>query len=547
MADDAPPDLLTSPIERTALNRLFVIGGPIGLAIGIVLSLWVNAQRVTHGVVLQAETAWVAQSPLAMRVQVVPETGAQVGEVTARLSVEQGGRTHDLGTLTPTGDGMAQGTFAVPALAEGDATLHAQIEAVGAPPFSESLTVQVVPTRETKLGEPVISTSMSQYADDSDPQPGDRRIVVRPRGRVLSGFDNELFVRVTSGDGQPWQGPITVDLVDGELAQKVGRPDAPVRIFEGETDRSGLASFSGMLSSEVVRVEVALRDAIAPDQVLAQRRVRLVSFAGAVAARAEPPTVRPGTATKVFASGLSAKRPVFVDVFSPAGAWVGTFEPPVLGREPERELVLPDLGPGIYQLEAYHFTNRPGESTALVRIASSDADGLRTLVARQKDDLSVTRLEKEWDAELERKWLDRLPDLALDGVEDTRLRAFLLGTLPPRVHGPPVALMTRDRDRTAMAEAKRKWTIGLRIYMLGGGGIFLFAMTWLMIRAHGQGAETTLKELSELNEGVDQQALTEAVRKARRAALLRGLGVVAVMAGGIILTVVLLENLLWEM
>ena len=546
MSDDAPPDLLTSPIERTALNRLFVIGGPIGLAIGIVLSLWVNAQRVTHGVVLQAETAWVAQSPLAMRVQVVPETGAQVGEVTARVSVEQGGKTHELGTLTPTGDGMAQGTVAVPALAEGEATLHAEIESVGAPPFSETLTVQVVPTRETKPGEPVISTSMSQYADDSDPQPGDRRIVVRARGRVLSGFANELFVRVTSGSGQPWRGPITVDLVDGEFAKKVGRPEEPVRVFEGQTDRSGLASLSGMLSSEVIRLEVALRDPIAPDQVLAKRRVRLVSFAGAVAARAEPPTVAPGQTTKVFASGLSAKRPVFVDVFSPAGAWVGTFEPPILGPEPERELVLPDLGPGIYQLEAYHFTNRPGESTAVVRIDAEASGGLTTLVKRQKQDLSVTRQEKDWDVDLERKWLDRLPELALDGDEDARLRAFLLGTMPPRVHGPPIALMTRDRDRAAMAEAKHKWTIGLRIYMLGGGGIFLVAMTWLMIRAHGQGAETTLKELSELNEGVDQQVLTDAVRKAQRAALLRGLGVVAVMAGGIILTVILLENLLWE-
>ena len=71
-------------------------------------------------------------------------------------------------------------------------------------------------------------------------------------------------------------------------------------------------------------------------------------------------------------------------------------------------------------------------------------------------------------------------------------------------------------------------------------------MTWLMIRSHGQGAGTTLKELAELNEGADQQALADAVRKAQRAALVRGLGVVAVMAGGIILTVILLENLLWE-
>jgi hypothetical protein len=544
--DPAPTDLLTSPIERTALNRLFVIGGPLGLAVGIVLSLWVNAQRVTHSVVVQAEPQWVAAAPLSVRVQVMAEPGAEVGEVTATLRAEQGGTEVALGTLTPVGKGMAQGTLSLPALAEGPATLRATIAAAGAPPFEESMPVAVVAARAPSPGQAVISTSMSQYADDSEPQPGDRRIVVRARGRILSGFDNEFFVRVTSDTGQPWRGPITVDLVDGEFDAKVGRPDAPARVFEGETDRAGLATMHGPLASEVVRFEVALRDPLAADRILAQRRLRLVSFAGAVSAQADPPTVAPGEVTAVTAGGLSAKRPVFVDIFGPDGAWVGTFEPPISGREKPREIVLPDVGRGIYQLEAYHFTNQPGESTAVVAVLSEPGPSLQPMVERCKQDLTAARLEKEFDPQLERAWLDRLDSLALDAEEDARLRRFLLGTLPPRVHGPPTLLSTRDRDRTAMADSKRRWTIGLRIYMLGGGGLFLLAMTWVMVRSHGAGAATTLRELAEFNEGADQESLATHVRRAQRAALLRGLGVVAVMAGGIILTVVLLENLLWE-
>jgi hypothetical protein len=477
----------------------------------------------------------------------MPEAPQPLGDAAVELAVEQGGQRHALDAPNSLGAGaMAHGRFVVPSLTPGPAVLHVHVEAPPFEPRDERIPIEVVAQRARIEGRHLISSSMSQYADDSDPQPGDRRIVVRARGRVLTGFVNELFVRVTGPNGEPWSGPITIDLVDGEFAERIGTPDAPVRVFEATTDRAGLAAFEGMLASEVVRLEVALRDALAPDTVLARRKLRLVSFAGAVAARADPPFVTPGAATEVEASGLSAKRPVFVDVFGPDGAWVGTFDPPYAGREPARELVPPDLGEGTYQLEAYHFTTQPGESTAVVRVQVAPGDDLAPLVARAKLDLDTTRVEKGFDRDLERAWLDRIGSLALDAEEDARLRRFVIGTLPPRVFGPPIVHMTRDRDRAAMEAAKRTWTIGLRIYMLGGGGLFLLAMTWLMLRAHAQGAATTLAELRELNEEADAERLAGHVRAARRAALWRGLGVVAVMAGGIILTVVLLENLLWQ-
>ena len=45
-ASNGDSDLLTSPLEGSGVGRLFVIGGPIGLAIAIVVSLWVSYLHV---------------------------------------------------------------------------------------------------------------------------------------------------------------------------------------------------------------------------------------------------------------------------------------------------------------------------------------------------------------------------------------------------------------------------------------------------------------------------------------------------------------------
>ena len=54
------------------------------------------------------------------------------------------------------------------------------------------------------------------------------------------------------------------------------------------------------------------------------------------------------------------------------------------------------------------------------------------------------------------------------------------------VHGPPLLLSTRERDLTAMREHKLRWIIGLRIFVFGGGGLYLVAMTVLMLRSHAR-------------------------------------------------------------
>ncbi|MCA9711295.1 MAG: hypothetical protein KDK70_35985, partial [Myxococcales bacterium] len=223
----------------------------------------------------------------------------------------------------------------------------------------------------------------------------------------------------------------------------------------------------------------------------------------------------------------------------------------IQGREPPRAWAMPASLDGLVQLEAYHFTNEPGESTAVARVLVQPAEAdeqaaLQRGLALQRDRLSVPRGDRTWDEARERGYLTHLGAASLPPPAVALAQRWVLGTLPIEVHGPPTVLRSRERDLTAMAEYKRAWTLGLRIFLLGGGGLFLVAMTVLMIRSHNRDALATLEELQCLNEGAERERMEAHVRQARRAALLRGLLVVVMMAVGLFSAMLLLENLVWE-
>lgn len=555
MADD-DLELLGAPIGRRGVARLFILGGPIGLAIAIMLGLWVARLNVFDAVIVQAQPQWVASETLPVRVQVVTEFPMTLSAPTVELSVEQDGQRHSLEALTAVaGSAMVQGRIVVPSLTPGPAVLHLHVEAPPFEPRDERIPIEVVEARGAAEGRHVVSTSMSQYADDSDPQPEAWKIDVRPRGRVLAGFENQLWVRVTDAAGQPWSGPLSMRLVDGEFAERRGDADDPPSIYTGRTDAAGLAVVEGLLSSEVVRVLVELHAEGDEASVLAKRKVRLVSFAGAVNVRADVLHAHAGTTVEVDADGLGAKRPVFVDVFDANGAWIDTFDPPMAGHEPARPWLVPEAlasaGAGIIQLEAYHFTNAPGESTAVSRVlvdphATTDKATLTPLLERQRTLLGRPRNDRTWDEERERKYLDALGGAALSASSLESARTWLLGTLPLEVYGPPVLLVSRSRDQENMLAKKRAWAQGIRVFLVVGGGLFLLALTIVMARGHAADANATLAELEGLTEGEEREELEVHVHRARRTALFHGLLIIVIMAGGIACTLVTLEVFVWD-
>lgn len=551
-------ELLGSPIERRLVSRLFVIGGPVGLAVAIVLSLWVSQLHVSHSLVVQVEPQWVPGETLALRVQVTTEGPQPPGPARVELAVEQEGQRHALPSPNPVEPGgMAQGRVEVPSLTLGPATLHVHVEA---PPFAardEVVEIAVVSAREPVAAKHVVSSSLSQHSDDSGPQPAALKIDVRPFGRVTAGFDNELLLRVTDAAGQPWSGPAAVRLVDGELGEHRGQmlgDDGPL-VWEGRTDAAGLATLHGALSSDVLRLLVQLRaeggtgNAAA---VLHERRIQLTSFAGAVQLAAEPIVAAPGGELEVLVAGLGAKRAVFVDVYGPDGAFIDTFEPPVQGREPARAWTVPAGLRGLVQLEGYHFTNAPGESTAVARVlvteaAAGSTAALREGIERQRARLSLGGSDHTWDDARERGYLSALERGPLPPAALASAQRWVLGTLPVEVHGPPTLTRTRERDEAALLAYKRAWIWGLRIFVFGGGGLYMIAMTVLMLRTQSRDASATLAELQSLTDGSEREAAEEGVRQAQRATMARGMIVVLVMAAGLVVAVLALETLVWEL
>jgi hypothetical protein len=542
-------DLLTSPLRRVRFGRGFVISGPIGLAIALVASLWVSTMHIRHSLLVQVERTWVAGERLGMRVAVVATRSGPIEDTLVQASVEQGGKRHELpdaGVMA--GGSIAEVGFDVPALEPGPATLHVRVRAKGVDPIDETIDVEVATSREASTATPVVAGSVLQHGDDSDAQPEALRIVVRPARRLLAGFDNELFIRVTDAAGVPFVGSVEVALVRGELLGRVGNAERPPILHDAPPDALGLVRLVGPLGSEVMRLRIR---ATPPGGTAVERSLRLVSFAGAVDVVAEPLAVAPGDTLEVKAWSLSTKVPVHVDLHASSGALTDVMFPPIVGLEPPRPWQVPASAEGLLQIEAHNHVTAPGESTAIARVQITEMDptltaSLRPLVVAQREAVDIVRIEQGYDAALERKYLDWIERASLGPTEVETARRFLLGTLPPAVYGPPLALVTRPRLEEELARKQGAARIGMRIFLLGGGAIFLATMAFGMIRSHSRTAEQTLAELrQDAGDATQLAELEHQIHAAARAGILRGFGVIGIMVGGIALVMFILERIVW--
>ncbi|WP_146156427.1 hypothetical protein, partial [Enhygromyxa salina] len=192
------------------LHWMLMILGPLGLALAIVSSLWSMSQHVERSVNVQVETQWIAGEQIAVRTQIVGgDLQPLVSETVISLRyLDAKGNPYDLGELETVDSGLAQGVFRAPEVEPGvgELLLHYETaEHSGVEPFEERVPIEVVTERSADRGRQVVSENMLQWADDTDEQPEGVRIDLRPDGRLLAGFDNRLFVRVTDPAGRPWQ------------------------------------------------------------------------------------------------------------------------------------------------------------------------------------------------------------------------------------------------------------------------------------------------------------------------------------------------------
>ncbi len=567
-----------------------IIGAPLGLAVAIILSLMIAGWHVTHSVVVQAENSWRPGEQLSLRASLLNAEQAAVPGVEVLAEVRRGQQSQELGRYQAGPDGHALANFEVPNWEPGPSKLHLHFSADGKQLASEQVDIAIEPEREARTGALTVSASTLNWGDNTEDQPEDIRINVRPIGRLLAGFDNILMVRVAKPDGTPHQGPIRVRLLEGEFMGKRGAEPAPL-LLEKSTSSLGLVELKGPYASDVLSLQV---EVLAPAEsasgeagdgakeledtkesqakagepeseadkseadkseadkseanepkLLGSRKFRMVSFAGAVRLEATAPVVAIPNAVELAGRALRARRPIYVDIHGQDGAWIHSLSPPIQGREAPRPWPTNGFEPGLIQAEGYHFVNAPGESTAVARVLLVEGDphgpeSLVPLLAKQREVLELPRVEKAFEKQLETNYLSHLESqrTALTTEDIVQAQTWLLGTLPIEVLGPPVAHATRDREEQALAHKKARWVNGLWWFLVAGGGGFLALTSVLIFWSHSKSARA-LAEAGGDNIEVE-------VRAAQRALLLRGAALVVTMALGLVLTVAVLDKLLWN-
>jgi hypothetical protein len=575
----APDDWAT---ERGWLRRLMWLA-PLGLAIDIVLSLWVSRWNVTHSVIMQVEPEWRAGERLAMRAQLVDGQLKGVDGIEVGVEVVDGsGKRFDLGSLPAIAKaGLNQGAVEVPAELTGPrAQVHFSFVGTLADgkqvAVDEEVSVEVVDERSAR--EPIhrVAASNLQWADDTDEQLKDLRIDAMPYGRLLAGFDNEILIRLTDPEGRPLQRKVEVKLVSGEFKDEVGPgvgefesgAESPT-LYEGRSDPWGLLRIKGRLDSDVIRFEVQVHEveppgeeptakapaapgatgedageakAEPPKAKTKARRFRMVSFSGGVRLSIDRQEASLGGTDPLKLEGISLteNRPIFVDVHGPKGAWIDTFMPPLRSFEPAREWKIPAaMGEGLTYFEGYSYTNTPGQSTEVLRVwmSAKPSDGLSAGMLKLRSE-QIDELSKD-EAERERKYLEVIEAQRESLGGDTLVGRWMMASLPIAVYGPPESKGTRVRDDERLAKARERWTMGLRAFLWGGGALTIL-LTGVMLYRQQRRLVTSVQDV------LDDEDAASAVTE-RKALLLRGAVVLVFMGSALFLLARMLESLVWNL
>jgi hypothetical protein len=521
------------------LLRAWIVVGPLGLLVILMLAFWIAGFGVRSSVIVQADPEWTAGGTAAVRVQLLDGARSGVAGVHAQASLVRDGTALARQRLEPVAaTGFAQGRFELEDVTPGPADLVVDISAPDGRTRAERIPLMIghAPSR---AAADTYSTSIAQRGDDTDPQPANARLDVFPDIRVNAGFENAFWIRTLEPTGAPHPGRVDVRLVSGEFRGHRGETRAPPLIETLTTDAAGLALLRGELALDVIRLKVATSSGIA-------RAVRHVSFAGSVQLDVEPRFARPGDEVSLLVRALRDDRPLVVDVHAPSGAWIDTLGPYTPGqpnlswRVPER----PDVH-GMLQFEAYAWTNAPGESTAVARLyvlAPGEDDPLRRLVSLAERALEKPRIDRHFDPDLERRYLAALRSARLDDDARRAASGFLLATLPVAVYGPGAATSTWQRDVEAVQAKREIWKQRVRIAL--GVGALVFVVTFVI--AMGQALRDTTRRVGAVLDGLDDAMRGTILRDARRTLVVRGIVIGAFVVGSMILVLSVIEGVLWH-
>lgn len=541
----------------------FPLSAALGVGLGLFVSLWVGAWKLERSVVVYAEPIATAGGAYPVRVEL--RDGEQEPLEVARVEVRvesPGEPAVHLGDLPPLGAGFP-GTFGAtlqfPEWAERDGTLVviAHQDAEGETRWEAPVKVRT--SREPSVPEVLSNESKLALTDDSDPQPEAVKIDVRAMGQMMAPFTNVFMVRVTDPEGRPIARSVKVSVVSGVFAGTSASVEAPLIVYEGETDVAGLARFKGRVESEVVRFKVEFTGVV--DEVeggvdkavegktkpagnadaSTTRIVRLVGFPGAAKLRVAGPLALVHGASVRLQLALIGLRGMVIDVHDATGTWIDTIVQPKGGSLSHEWQIPLELPEGIVTFEAYRrsTSHRAGAMVALVYTGATSAteEALERALRRHVE--AATRASSSIPAEERSRevgWLASLADLA--DARGGQLRTmWMLGTMPRAAYGAPVALRSLSDDEAALQARKNEIHGYVRSYLIVGGIAYmlLFAGS-LLLDAKLRSVGLTGAEVGALRE-----AAASPMEVAARFAVM-----LMLVAGTLALIIALFDNLIWS-
>ncbi len=151
----------------------------------------------------------------------------------------------------------------------------------------------------------------------------------------------------------------------------------------------------------------------------------------------------------------------------------------------------------------------------------------------------VEASHKKEDLDRELRFLDIVTKQRASVDPEGMLGRWLMASLPVSVYGPPESQSTRAREDARLAKKRGRWTLGLRTFLWGGGGLVIFIVALFLFTQQRRLATQIGDVLG------DETAALEVTE--RRSLLLRGAGVIAFLVFVLVLLARMLESLVWNL
>ena len=369
-----------------------------------------------------------------------------------------------------------------------------------------------------QFGLPVREPVKLEFEDSpaaSDTSSGSEKIVHRidllpEAGTMVLAMDNQVFVRVRSGSGEPVpKARVSVKhklLPGGRLALTA--------------DESGLLRFALKATQPSLRLEFQVRSELGTSE----HEVLLRPFGRKLQLMPKRTMYAPGSPIDVELRSWRDDAEIYCDVVQ-EGVWLESISVPVARRA--TTITLTPRPVGLYTLQCYDHALEPGESYATTPILVDRENALRAVA----------------NAAIERGFIDGSESTFIARGDDANNERYCLARMRGAPHSPRVLLSTRAGDLKEISEKRQAEKTRL---LMAIAALFVVILLWVadaLVRNVLETRRRLVAYTAELEKDAaddEDPTSTESIGLATT----RGLLLVMVVGGTIVLNIIGLLSLL---